>query len=143
MEKNRSYIARTLTFNNVVIFTQWCQIHIWFGNSRCRFYFFRQNRNFISWLDIVVLHFATGFFQNLEICVKNYKFLKNLTKMCIVSVPVLYCRWFATVQNEIIFDYLLDNCKQSDIKNILVEKRLKNLILGNSLIERSKHSQVI
>ena len=110
MEIIKSYIARTLTFNNVVIFTHWCQIHIWFGNSRCRwhwcrFYFLRQNRNFISWLDIVLLHFATRFFQNLEICVKNYKFLQNLTKMCIFSLScllyngttgtVLYSRRFA------------------------------------------------
>ena len=47
------------------------------------------------------------------------------------------------VENEIIFDYLLNNCKQSDVKNMLVEKRLKNLISGNSLIERSKRSEVI
>ena len=151
----KSYIARTLTFNNVVIFTHWCQIHIWFGYSRChwhwcRFYFLRQNRNFISWLDIVLLHFATRFFQNLEICVKNYKFLQNLTKMCIFSLSCYgtncwYCSVLSSVrvENEIIFDYLLNNCKQSDVKNMLVEKRLKNLISGNSLIERSKRSEVI
>ena len=34
------------------------------------------------------------------------------------------------VQCEIVFDYLLDNCKQSDVKTILVEKKLKNIILG-------------